>query len=127
MSNNSLGDAEMDTIINFTHKYGYVGLGEIFFRFFLLSLFPNWFGVIILSGLLFGILHYRFGWLSVIGCIIGGTFLGWLYVFIVPTTWDLLAVVAIHIIFAMIRMKYFPACACPHADRGENKTRKFYI
>ena len=122
-----MGGAEMDTIIRFTKKYGYCALEEVGFRYALLTLFPNWFGVIVLSGILFGVLHYKFGWLSIIGCIIGGIFLGWLYRFVIPVGWDLLAVVAIHIIFAMIRTKYFPACACPHADRGENKTRKFYI
>jgi uncharacterized membrane protein len=92
----------MDSIVRFTHKYGYAGLEEIFFRFALLSAFPNWVGVILLSGLFFGIVHYRFGWLSVIGCIVGGIFLGWLYVFIVPATWNLLVVVAIHILFAWV-------------------------
>ena len=116
MPDNSLGDAEMDTIIKFTHKYGYCALEEIAFRFALLTLFPDWFGVIVLSGILFGVLHYKFGWLSIIGCIIGGIFLGWLYI-VIPAGWDLLAVVAIHTLFAVIRMKYF----------RENKTRKFYI
>lgn len=102
MSDNSLGAIEMDAVIRFTHKYGYASLEEVFFRFALLSLFPNWFGVIVLSGLLFGVLHYQYGWLSVIGCVIGGIFLGWLYVFIVPATWNLLMVVAIHILFAWI-------------------------
>ena len=102
MSDNSLGIIKMDTIIKFTHKYGYCALEEIAFRFALLTLFPNWFGVIVLSGLLFGILHYKFGWLSVIGCIIGGIFLGWLYVFTVPAGWNLPAVVVIHILFAWV-------------------------
>lgn len=106
MFDNALGIIEMDTIIRFTHKYGYCALEEVGFRFALLALFPNWFGVIALSGILFGILHYKFGWLSVIGCIIGGIFLGWLYVFIMPATWNLLVVVAIHILFAWVITKF---------------------
>ena len=107
MSDNSLGGIEMDTIIRFTHKYGYAALEEIGFRFLLLALFPNWFGVIVLSGLLFGVLHYKFGWLVVVGCIIGGTFLGWLYLLIFYYPWNLLAVVAIHILVAWLGKKYF--------------------
>lgn len=97
----------MDAIVRFTHKYGYAALEEIGFRFLLLALFPNWFGVIVLSGILFGVLHYKFGWIAVIGCIVGGTFLGWLYVFIIPVVWNLLAVVAIHILAAWLGKKYF--------------------
>ena len=106
----------MDAIIRFTHKYGYVGYGEIAFRFLALSLFPNWFGVLALSGLLFGVLHYRFGWLSIIGCTIGGIFLGWLYLLIYYQPWNLLAVVVLHTLFAVVRVKYF----------GENRERRFY-
>jgi len=94
-----MGDVEMDSIIRFTHKYGYASLEEVFFRYALLSWQDNWFGVIVLSGLFFGVVHYRFGWRSVIGCIIGGIFLGWLYR-LIPATWDLLVVVAIHTLFA---------------------------
>jgi len=112
----------MDTIIRFTHKYGYASLEEVFFRYALLTLFPNWFGVFILSGLLFGVLHYRFGWLSVLGCIAGGIFLGWLYLLIFYQPWNLLAVVAIHILFAWLRSKFV-------WNKSEMKIgkRRFYV
>jgi hypothetical protein len=106
----------MDAVIRFSKKYGYASLEEVFFRYALLALFPNWFGVLALSGLLFGIFHYRFGWLSVIGCTIGGIFLGWLYLLIYYQPYNLLAVVIIHTLFAVVSKKYF----------GENKERRFY-
>lgn len=105
MSDNALGGITMDAVIRFTKKYGYCALEEVGFRYALLALYPNWFGIIVLSGLLFGILHYRFGWLSVIGCVAGGIFLGWLYL-LYPLL-NLLVVVAIHTTFAVIRVNYF--------------------
>lgn len=112
----------MDTVIKFCHKYGYVALEEVFFRYFLLALFPCWLGVIG-SGLLFGLVHYRFGWLSVIGCVIGGVSLGWLYLLIFYQPCNLLTVIAIHTLVAVVRIRYF----------GENKLemkigkRRFYV
>lgn len=98
----------MDTIIKFSHKYGYAALEEVVRYVILLKVCHNWWGVILFSALFFGIIHYRFGLLAVVGCIIGGGLLGWIIVFSpVPDVWSLLIVVVLHIFVAWLGKKYF--------------------
>ena len=97
----------MDKIVNWLHKYGYVFAEELIFRIvpFAIPILRNPLGIIGF-GVLFGVCHYPFGLLPVIGACVGGVGLGWLYVALMPySPLNIIAVIGIHLAWAKWGLK----------------------
>ena len=96
----------MARAIEFIHDYGYVAMEELIFRVIALALLPNWFGIILVSGLLFGACHYWISWLAVLGTMGAGLLFGYLYVFVIPFPLNVIAVVGLHLLWAVFGDKW---------------------